>query len=320
MKFRNSRSLSATVIMFTICLLMVTAPVSGAEKKNIKFASVSWTGVTIKTNLGEKILDLLGYDADNTVLPVPLVYKSLESGDIDIFLGNWMPSMETIANKFFDNGSVIKYVANMPGAKYTLAAPTYAVEGGLKDFSDIARFRDKLDGKIYGLEPGNDGNLIIKNMIDSNMFGLGGFKLVETSEPMMLAEVKALATEKKWVVFLGWAPHYMNTKIDMTYLTGSTADTFGDHNGTATVYTNIRKGFDEEYPNVATFLQNFTFSIDMMNEVMEMMKDDKSLDHLEAGLAWLKKHPDTYRKWLTGVKTADGNDALPVFEAYLKTI
>ncbi len=66
--------------------------------------------------------------------------------------------METIANKFFRKGTVVKYTANMPGAKYTLAVPACAYKGGLRDFSDIAKFADKLENRIYGIEEGNDGN------------------------------------------------------------------------------------------------------------------------------------------------------------------
>jgi len=236
---------------------------------------------------------------------------------VDIFLGNWMPSMESIANEFFKKGTVVKYVANMPGAKYTLAVPAYVAEGGLKDFSDIARYADKLEHKIYGIEPGNDGNVIIQNMIDENKFGLGDFKLIATSEPIMLSEVKALSKEKRWVVFLGWSPHYMNQVLDMKYLTGSTAETFGADDGTATVYTNIHQGFDEQMPNVAAFLKNYIFPISMINEISLMLQNDKQLTHAEAGMKYLKKHPELYKKWLEGITTEDGQPALPAFEAYL---
>ncbi|HKJ64670.1 MAG TPA: ABC transporter substrate-binding protein [Desulfopila sp.] len=289
--------------------------------KEVRFGNVSWTGVTVKTELGAHILDSLGYETNIKTLSVPIVYKALDMGDVDIFMGNWMPSMASIANKFFEKGTVVKYVANMPGAKYTLAAPSYVVDGGLKDFSDIAKYADKLDNKIYGIEPGNDGNLIIQSMIDEDKFGLGDFELIATSEPIMLSEVKALSKEQKWIVFLGWSPHYMNEMIDMKYLTGSTAETFGENDGTATVYTNIHKGFDKEMPNVGNFLKNFIFPISMINEISLMLQENKDYTHAEAGLAYLKKHPEVYKGWLEGVTTADGSKpALPVFEAYLQKI
>ena len=65
--------------------------------------------------------------------------------------------------------------ANLEGAKYTLAVPTYLYNEGLKSFADIAKFKDKLGGKIYGIEPGNDGNRLILDMIKDNKFGLKGF-------------------------------------------------------------------------------------------------------------------------------------------------
>ena len=306
------------ILAFTLLAASLLFSGTALASNQVRFASVSWTGVTVKTELGVSILNSLGYDASRVTLSVPIAYNALAMGDADIFLGNWMPSMETIADKFFKQGTVIKYVANMPGAKYTLAAPAYVVDGGLKDFSDIAKYADKLEHKIYGIERGNDGNKIIQAMIDNDKFDLGNFKIVETSEPIMLSEVKNLVREKKWVVFLGWSPHYMNQIIDMKYLTGSTAETFGEDDGTATVFTNIRKGFAEEQPNIGKFLKTFIFPIEMMNEISQMLQDNKRLKHGEAGLLWLKEHPAISQAWLKGIKTVDGQAALPVFEAYLK--
>lgn len=313
---QSQRRCSIALILLAAAL-QFTGTAYGANE--VRFGSVSWTGVTVKTELGTHVLDSIGYEVSKRTLSVPIVYQALDMGDIDIFLGNWMPSMASIADKFFEKGSVVKYVANMPDAKYTLAAPSYVIDGGLKDFSDIAQYADKLDHKIYGIEPGNDGNLIIQSMIDANQFGLGDFKLIATSEPIMLSEIKTLSKDGKWAVFLGWSPHFMNQIIDMKYLTGSTAETFGENDGTATIYTNIRKGLEEDMPNVCHFLKNFTFPISMINEISLMLEENKKLKHGEAGIAYLKDHPEIYKGWLDGVTTADGSkDALPVFEAYLQ--
>lgn len=310
------RTLTA-ILSFTVFVLFSHTAFAESE---IRFGNVTWTGVTVKTELGVNILDSLGYKTSKMNLAVPIIYKGLDMGDIDIFLGNWMPSMASIANQFFEKGSVVKLVANMPGAKYTLAAPAYVVDGGLKDFSDIVKYADKLDNKIYGIEPGNDGNQIIQAMIDENKFGLGDFKIVATSEPIMLSQVKSFVGDENWIVFLGWAPHYMNQMIDMKYLTGSTAETFGQNDGTATVYTNVRKGFPEDQPNVTKFLKQFIFPISMMNEISQMLNENKLMKHEEAGLVWIKQHPEIYQNWLEGVTTVDGKPALPAFEEYLQTL
>jgi len=306
-----------TALLLAAALIFTTSAFATQE---VRFVSVGWTGVTAKTDLGVKILESIGYEASNTMVSVPIVYKAMETNEADVFLGNWMPSMAGIANKYFENGSVVKYLASMPNAKYTLAAPSYVVDGGLKDFKDIAKYADKLDHRIYAIEEGNDGNQIIQKMIDKDMFGLGDFTIIPSSEAGMLSQVQSYVKNKKWIVFLGWAPHYMNEKIDMKYLTGSTSETFGGNDGTATVYTNIRKGFDKEMPNVAHFLKNFTFPISMMNQIIGMLNEDAQLKPGKAGLLWTKKHPEVYKKWLEGVKTADGKPALPAFENFLKTV
>ena len=315
-----SQSFKRILCGFVLCaaLLAFTTAVPAAEHK-IEMASVSWTGVTIKTELAMAVLESLGYEADNKVLAVPFVYTALDAGDVDVFLGNWMPSMASIADKFFEKGSVIQYVANMPGAKYTLAVPTFCAERGLTDFSDIVDFGEELDYKIHGIEAGNDGNLIIRDMIEKDMFGLGKFELVPSSEVAMLAEVQSRVKQKRCIVFLGWAPHSMNERIDMTYLTGSTEETFGPNDGTATVWTNVRKGFSEDQPNAAVLFKNMLFPVSMMNQIMTNLYEDKTLKPLSAGIAWLKANPDQYRQWLEGVTTVDGKPAVAAFEAYLET-
>ncbi|MDY0132258.1 MAG: ABC transporter substrate-binding protein [Desulforegulaceae bacterium] len=312
-------NLKKTWLVFFMIFSFVFAG-SVYAKDEIRFVSTSWTGITVKTELSVTILNNLGYKASNLMVSVPIAYKALETGDADVFLGYWYPSMTNIAERYFDRGTVVNFVANMPGAKYTLAVPTYAAEGGLKDFSDIAKFKDKLDGRIYGIEEGNDGNLVIQTMIDKNMFNLKGFELIPSSEAGMLSQVRSYTKTKKWVVFLGWSPHYMNEVIDMTYLTGSTPDTFGPNNGTAVVYTNIRKGFDKEQPNTATFLKNLKFPIPMMNEIMDSLKKDQNLTPKQAGLAWIKKNPEVYRPWFNNVKTKDGKNGLEAFETYLNKL
>ena len=135
------------------------------------------------------MLNALGYQTTTNMISVPVTYKSLQNKDIDVFLGNWMPSMAADIKPYTDNGSVETLRANLEGAKYTLAVPDYVYDAGVKTFADIAKYADKFDGKIYGIEPGNDGNRLIQGMIDKNTFDLGKFKLVESSDAGMQCQV-----------------------------------------------------------------------------------------------------------------------------------
>jgi len=300
---------SATVALGMAGAFLATGA-SAAEPescKTVTFSDVGWTDITSTTATASVILSALGYTPEVQVLSVPVTYASLKNGDIDVFLGNWMPTMEGDIAPYREDGSVETIVTNLEGAKYTLAVPAYTFEAGLKTFADIARFEDKLEGKIYGIEPGNDGNRLILDMISANQFDLSGFELVESSEAGMLSQVQRAVNAKTDIVFLGWEPHPMNANFEMAYLDGGD-DVFGPNYGGATVHTNVRKGYTSECPNVGKLLSNMVFSLKMENEIMGAILNDGA-EANAAATAWLKANPDAYAPWLEGVTTFDGGDA-----------
>jgi glycine betaine/proline transport system substrate-binding protein len=281
----------------------------------VTFSDVGWTDITATTAATTTLLRALGYETEVNVLSVPVTYTGLSTGDIDVFLGNWMPTMEGDLAPYRDDGSVEVLGANLEGAKYTLAVSNSLAEQGLIDFAKIAEFSDALDGKIYGIEPGNDGNRLILDMIEQDAFGLGGFELVESSEQAMLAQAKRAESSGEGIVFLGWEPHPMNANIKMTYLTGGD-DFFGPNLGGATVFTNTRAGFAAECPNVGALLNNLTFSLEMENEIMGAILDD-SEDPDDAAAAWLKANPGVLDGWLAGVTARDGSDGMAAVKTAL---
>ncbi|WP_425475525.1 choline ABC transporter substrate-binding protein [Mesorhizobium quangtriensis] len=283
--------------------------------KTVKFSDVGWTDITATTATASVILEALGYAPEVQVLSVPVTYTSLASKDIDVFLGNWMPTMEADIKPYLENKSVEDIKVNLEGAKYTLAVPKATFDAGLKSFQDIAKFKDKLGNKIYGIEAGNDGNRLILDMIAANQYDLGGFELVESSEAGMLAAVQKAAGSKEDVVFLGWEPHPMNANIEMAYLSGGD-DVFGPNYGGATVHTNVRAGYVGECPNVGKFISNLVFSLKMENEIMGAILNDGT-DPKAAATAWLKANPDVIGPWLDGVTTFDGGDAAAAVKSAL---
>jgi glycine betaine/proline transport system substrate-binding protein len=277
--------------------------------KAVRFADVGWTDITATTAMASRILEALGYKPDTQVLSVPVTYKSLSNKDIDVFLGNWMPTMEADRKPYIEDKTVeLIEKPNLEGAKYTLAVPTYTFDEGLKSFQDVAKFKDKLEGKIYGIEPGKDCNRLILGMIDKDQFSLKGFELVESSEQGMLAQVERATKRNEPIVFLGWEPHPMNSKYKMSYLSGGD-DVFGPNYGGATVYTNVRAGYGSECPNAGTFIKNLSFTLPMENEVMGAILFD-GVEAPKAAEAWLKANPAAWEGWLAGVTTFDGQPGL----------
>ena len=301
-----------------LSLPVITHAAEPAQCATVNFSDVGWTDITVTTAVASTLLDALGYTTKTTMISVPVTYKSLADGkNMDVFLGNWMPTMENDIKPYRDAGTVETVRANLENAKYTLAVPEALYNKGLKDFADLPKFKQELGAKIYGIEPGNDGNRMIQTMIDKNAFGLkdAGFKVVESSEAAMLSQVDRAQRRGTDVVFLGWEPHPMNTRFKMKYLTGGD-DFFGPNYGQATIYTNTRKGYSEECSNVGQLLKNLVFSLDMESTLMGEVLDKKIKPNV-AAKAWLKQNPQVLDTWLAGVTTLDGKPGLEAVKASL---
>jgi len=303
--------LKSTLSALAICAAMPAL----ADCDSITFSDVGWTDITATTAATTVVLDALGYDTDIKVLSVPVTYISLAEGDVDIFLGNWMPTMEGDIAPYREAGTVDTVRANLEGAKYTLAVNKAAADMGIANFADIAANADALEGKIYGIEPGNDGNRLIMDMIADGAFGLDGFEVIESSEQGMLAQVDRASGRDEPIVFLGWEPHPMNANFEMSYLEGGD-DWFGPNLGGATVFTNTSAGFSDSCPNVGALLANLEFSLAMENEIMGAILNDGE-DPADAATAWLSANPDAFMAWLDGVTTKEGGDAVAAVKASL---
>ena len=281
----------------------------------VRFSDVGWTDITATTAVTSEVVKGLGYTPKTQLLSVPVTYTSLASGELDVFLGNWMPTMEGDIAKYREAGTVETVKTNLTGAKYTLAVNKAAFDGGVRTFADIAKFKSKFRNRIYGIEPGNDGNRLIQDMIDQDAFDLKGFKLVESSEAGMLSEVQRAERRNKWVVFLGWEPHPMNSNFEIEYLDGGD-DWFGPNFGGATVHTNTRKDYSTECPNMGKLLTNLEFSLSMENQIMGAILNDGKKPQ-QAATEWLRNNPEALNNWLEGVKTLDGKPGLPAVKKHL---
>jgi glycine betaine/proline transport system substrate-binding protein len=278
-----------------------------ASCRNVRFSDVGWTDVTATTALVAQLLRTIGYTPSITVLSVPVTFASMQNKDVDVFLGNWMPAQAADRGPFLADGSVVVVGANLEGAKYTLAVPAFTYAAGLRDFNDIKQFAPALNKEIYGIEAGNDGNRLVLKMLKQDMFGLGDFKLVESSEQGELAQVERSIRNKQPIVFLAWEPHPMNMRFDLKYLAGGD-EVFGPNYGGATIYTLTRKGFSSECPNVGRLLTNLKFSLRGESEMMAAILDRHEQPDIAAA-EWLKANPTVTKAWLAGVTTFDGKPA-----------
>ncbi|AIG03972.1 ABC transporter substrate-binding protein [Pseudomonas fluorescens] len=301
-----------STVVSALLLLSATNVYADARCETVKMADPGWSDIAATNAIASFLLSGMGYKAKVDTLAVPITFGGLKDGQVDVFLGNWMPAQQGFYDKFVANGDVVQLARNLEGTQFTLAVPDYVWEAGVREFADLNTFADKFDKKIYGIGSGAPANLSLRDIIKKNDFDLGQWKLIESSEQAMLAEVSRAAKRERFVTFLGWTPHPMNVQLKMRYLKGGEAY-FGD---TGSVYTLTRKGYAQACPNVTRLLTNLKFTQDMENSIMAEVVNNK-VSNSEAAKAWIKANPAVLDTWLEGVETLDGQDALTAVRAKL---
>ncbi len=297
---------------------LLSAPTWAAEPaacKTVRMGVVNWTDVIATSAMADVLLGGLGYDSKQTSAVQQIIFAGIRDRRLDIFLGYWKPAMDQNIAPFLAAGQVrVMAQPSLADAQATLAVPDYVAQAGLKTFADIARFKEQLGGKIYGIEPGSGANTTIKTMIDTDHFGLKGFKLIESGEAGMLAAVQRAINRKEFVVFVGWTPHPMNINLAITYLTGS-EDVYGPNEGAATVSTVTAPDYAERCPNVDRLLKNLSFTAAQESQLMVPIMQRQSPQ--EVARQWLREHPEDLQRWLAGVTTFDGRDGMAAVKASL---
>lgn len=307
----SPRSMAAAVL-----LLATTSAARAADPPacaRVRSAEPGWNDLAFTTGVADVLLGALGYQTKSSVLGIDVIYAGLKRGDLDVFLGYWDPAMIQYYKPYSADGSVETVHRNLQGAKYTFAVPAYVYDGGVKDIADLHKFADRFGDKMYGIEPGS--NQLAWEIIKDPKFQLQGWKVVESSEQGMLAEVERHIKRHEWIVFQGWAPHPMNNRFDMKYLTGGDKY-YGPNFGGATVSTQVRKGYMQQCPNVARLLDNLTFTVAFENRGMGYLIDDH-MSPTDAARKAIKDERQRLGPWLAGVTTLDGQDGLAAVKAKL---
>jgi len=300
----NLKLISALLVLVLGFGLFAGAPQAKAADDTVNFGYVQWPGVTVKTNVAKKVVEYLGYESEMTSGSQAIVFKGLDTGDLDVFLGNWMPTMKIHFDKYKEKGSVHNVGVNLYGVVYSTAVPEYVYNSGVKSLADLKEKADKFNKKIYGIEPGNEGNIIVQDAIKNNTYNLGEWNLQSSSTAGMLSSVKRAVNNEEWIAFNGWKPHYMNVMFDIKYL----KDPEGIWGEGERVYTAARNGYQKEQPNIYKFFKQFKVTAPMQNQWIDSYKRQEKDPEVVAE-EWIADNLDIVNQWVYGVETKDGKMA-----------
>lgn len=304
MKYWFKNSLVRSLVLVTVSLLFTGT--SAAQTDNVvKLGHVpGWTGLTVKNEVISQVLGHLGYEAELFQASLPLVYRGVASGEIDAFAAVWIPSSQSMIQPYYEEGTITRLATHLDGALYGSAVPDYVCEAGVRSFADLNDHADRFNERYYGLEPGNDGNELIRKAIADDTYGLGDWQLVESSISAMLTQVESEIEDEEWIVFSGWKPHWMNVVYDLCYL----EDPKNIWGGPSQVDTIANSVFVENSPNVARLLTQFQIESAVQSDwILQYGFEDRPQDEVAA--EWLGNNLGIVETWLEGVTTVDGEPA-----------
>ncbi len=136
MKFTQTALLAASLG------LAVPAFAADADScKTVRLSGPGWSDIASTNALASTVLSGLGYEPEVKALSVPIGYEALKGGDLDAFLGNWMPAQQKFRDDLDASGKVEVLAKNLTGAKFTLAVPSYVADAGVTDFKDLGAER-----------------------------------------------------------------------------------------------------------------------------------------------------------------------------------
>ncbi|WP_454859560.1 ABC transporter substrate-binding protein [Promicromonospora soli] len=273
-----------------------------------RFVKQPWSDLVVETQIATQVVQELGYETSAQEVSVPLAAQALATGEADAYLGNWWPSQEGVFGEPLDDGTVEVAGTLLTGTEFAPAVPGYVTdELGVLSLADLDQHADEFGREILGIEPGTPGNKVIQDAIDEDAYGLGDWKLVQSSTEAMLTEVERRAAKQKPVIFLGWSPHWMAPEFDLQFL----EDPEQVWPGAGEIRVLAREGLADDDPNLYRFLSQITVDADTASQWILAVDKEKTPAETVAE-DWISENPDVLATWLDGVTSVDGTPAADV--------
>ncbi|OWZ82990.1 glycine/betaine ABC transporter substrate-binding protein [Natranaerobius trueperi] len=282
-------------------------------QEEVRLPIVEWPGVTQKTYVISEVLDNLGYDTTIDNYSLPVILEGMQAEDLDAFTGTWFQTWGTPLHESLENGEVIHISTQLDETNYGPAVPKYVFEAGITSLDNLYENSDKFNYTYYGLEAGNDGNQLMIDAFDQNIYNLGGWDIIETNTAAMLTEMQQKIEQGEWVVFSGWEPHWMNVVLEMEYLD----DPKGIWGEDEEVGTIVRRGLKDDDSNLYKFFSQFDINNEIQNEwIYEYSKNER--DPEIVAKEWVESNLDLVKLWVDGMYDINGENAQEVIKKAYK--
>src|SRR5699024_1690060 len=118
--------------------------------------------------------------------------------------------------------------------------------------------RDKLDGRIVGIDPGAGLTRLSKQVMEDYGLSDFGYELSVSSDAGMTAALSRAIDNEEWIVVTGWSPHWKFGRWDLRYID----DPRGTLGGIERADILARKGFYVDEPEVYEMLDRMLIPLE----------------------------------------------------------
>ncbi|MYL22352.1 ABC transporter substrate-binding protein [Vreelandella massiliensis] len=310
---------AATASGFLLSSMLLSAPSLAQDNaETVRFAVPAWPGVTVKTALTAQLLEALGYEVRQQELGSTITYEAMNQGEIDAFMAAWLPAQNGMYETAMARDTIVDLGNNVDGARLGFAVPTYVYDAGLTSAAQFANeaFAERLDQTIYSIEVGSGMSDLLNAAVDDDVYGLGDWKLSETSTPGMLSAAADAINRDEWIVFAGWTPHWMNIEYDIRYL-DDPENIWGESGGRSDVKTLVTRDFYAANPNATRLLDQIAFSAEDQSAMIYGFSYEER-EPEQVALEWMRDNPERVQAFLEGVTTTEGSAAWEAVNTQLK--
>ncbi|MFI7343289.1 ABC transporter permease/substrate binding protein [Streptomyces sp. NPDC050085] len=259
------------------------------QGKKVTIGYIPWDEGVASTFLWKEILEQRGFQVEAKQFDAGPLYTSLAQGSVDFETDSWLPT--THAQYWKKYGKDLDDLGAWYGeTSLELTVPAYMK--GIDSLEDLKGQGAKFGGKITGIEASAGETSLLKSKV-LKAYGLDKeYKVVDSSTPAMLAELKRAYAKKQPIVVPLWSPHWAYNDYDLKKLKDPKG-VWGKGDG---VHTLSRKGFGDDNPEVAKWLKDFKMSESQLTSLEAEINKAAKGKQQDAVKAWLKKNPGVVDK------------------------
>ena len=275
-------------------VLAASMGLSTVQADDIQIGWTAWSDAEFVTRLAERVIeDEMGYSVDLIQTDIAPQYQGLASGDIDMMLMAWLPG--THADYMERVGQDVVNLGPLYGnARLGWVVPDYIPEDELGSIEDLKKdsVRDKLNGRITGIDPGAGLTRLSEEAMET--YGLDGYNLQISSGAGMTSALERAIRRDEWIVVTGWSPHWKFGAHDLRYL----EDPEGALGSFERIHALAREGFAEEYHDVAMMISRMHLDLEVLEDAMFYAQENS---YAEAVDRFIEDNPKYVQYWVTGV-------------------